>query len=321
MFPVWRDRLLIVNPLFIDDKGMLMTVTTNTPVGFIGLGIMGGAMAKNLLKAGFKVTVHNRSRRAVDELVAAGAADGGSPAGVARATDIVLVCVPDTLDVQKVIFGEDGVIHGVKRGAVVIDCSTISATSTVEFAKYLSDQGVHMLDSPVSGGPKGAVDGTLSCMIGGDPVVFERCMPVFKAIGKTFTHIGASGAGQLCKSCNQLVNVATMMAISEAFALAKKMAIDPYKVRDALLGGTAKSFVLENHGKRLLDGTFAPGFRSALMLKDMKLAVGAGTACGSYMPVTALGAQMLTALCATGRADLDNAAMGLVFEELSGIKR
>ena len=298
-----------------------MTVTTNTPVGFIGLGIMGGAMAKNLLKAGFKVTVHNRSRGKVDELVAAGATDGGSPAGVASAAEVVLICVPDTLDVQKVIFGQDGVIHGIKRGSVVIDCSTISATSTVEFANYLVDQGVSMLDSPVSGGPKGAIDGTLSCMIGGDAAVFERCMPVFNAIGKTFTYIGASGAGQLCKSCNQLVNVATMMAISEAFALAKKMDIDPYKVRDALLGGTARSFVLENHGKRLLDGTFAPGFRSSLMLKDMKLAAGAGTACGSYMPVTTLGAQMLGALCATGRADMDNAALGLLFEELSGIKR
>ena len=298
-----------------------MTVTTNTPVGFIGLGIMGGAMAKNLLKAGFKVTVHNRSRGKVDELVAAGASDGGSPAGVASAAEVVLICVPDTLDVQKVIFGQDGVIHGIKRGSVVIDCSTISATSTVEFANYLVDQGVSMLDSPVSGGPKGAIDGTLSCMIGGDAAIVERCMPVFKAIGKTFTHIGAAGAGQLCKSCNQLVNTATMMGVAEAFALAKKMNIDPYKVRDALLGGTAKSFVLENHGKRLLDGTLAPGFRSNLMLKDIKLALGAGVACGSYMPVTALGAQMLAALCSTGRADLDNASMGLLFEDLSGIKR
>ena len=298
-----------------------MTITTKTPVGFIGLGIMGAAMAKNLLKAGFKVTVHNRSRGKVDELVAAGATDGGSPAGVARAAEVVLLCVPDTPDVEKVLFGEDGVIHGIKRDAVVIDCSTISATATVDFARRVQERGAHMIDSPISGGPKGAVDGTLSCMIGGDQAAFERCMPVFKAIGKTFTYIGASGAGQLCKSCNQLVNVATMMAISEAFALAKKMNIDPYKVRDALLGGTAKSFVLENHGKRLLDGTFAPGFRSSLMLKDMKLAVGAGAACGSYMPVTALGEQMLGALCATGRAELDNAALGLLFEELSGIKR
>jgi 2-hydroxy-3-oxopropionate reductase len=298
-----------------------MTVTTNTPVGFIGLGIMGAAMAKNLLKAGFKVSVHNRSRGKVDQLVAAGATDGGSPAGVARASEVVLLCVPDTPDVEKVLFGDDGVINGLRRDTVVIDCSTISATATVDFAKRVSDTGAHMIDSPISGGPKGAIDGTLSCMIGGDAEIVERCMPVFKAIGKTFTHIGAAGAGQLCKSCNQLVNTATMMGVAEAFALAKKMNIDPYKVRDALLGGTAKSFVLENHGKRLLDGTLAPGFRSNLMLKDIKLALGAGVACGSYMPVTALGAQMLAALCATGRAELDNASMGLLFEDLSGIKR
>ena len=298
-----------------------MTVTTNTPIGFIGLGIMGGAMAKNLLKAGFRVAVHNRSRGKVDDLIKAGAQDGGSPAGVARASEVVLLCVPDTPDVEKVLFGDDGVIHGIARDAVVIDCSTISATATADFAARLREKGAHMLDSPISGGPKGAIDGTLSCMIGGDAAIVERCMPVLKAVGRTFTHIGASGAGQLCKSCNQLVNTATMMGVAEAFALAKKMNIDPYKVRDALLGGTAKSFVLENHGKRLLDGTLAPGFRSNLMLKDIKLALGAGVACGSYMPVTALGAQMLAALCATGRAELDNAAMGLLFEDLSGVKR
>jgi 2-hydroxy-3-oxopropionate reductase len=298
-----------------------MTVTTDTPVGFIGLGIMGHAMAKNLLKAGFKVTVHNRSRGRVDELVAAGAHDGGSPAGVARVAEVVLLCVPDTPDVEKVLFDDDGVMYGIRHNSVVIDCSTISATATVDFARRVTEKGAHFIDSPISGGPKGAIDGTLSCMIGGDAAVVERCMPVLRAIGKTFTHIGASGAGQLCKSCNQLVNTATMMGVAEAFALAKKMHIDPYKVRDALLGGTAKSFVLENHGKRLLDGTLAPGFRSSLMLKDIKLALGAGVACGSYMPVTALGAQMLAALCATGRAELDNAAMGLLFEDLSGIKR
>jgi 2-hydroxy-3-oxopropionate reductase len=298
-----------------------MTVTTQTPLGFIGLGIMGTAMAKNLLRAGFKVTVHNRSRGKVDELKVAGAQDGGSPSGVARAAEVIMLCVPDTPDVEKVLFADDGVMHGIKPDAVVIDCSTISATATVEMAQRVRAKGAHMIDSPISGGPKGAVDGTLSCMIGGDAAIVERCMPVFRAIGKTFTHIGDSGAGQLCKSCNQLVNTATMMGVAEAFALAKKMNIDPYKVRDALMGGTAKSFVLENHGKRLLDGTLAPGFRSNLMLKDIKLALSAGISCGSYMPVTALGAQMLAALCSTGRAELDNASIGLLFEELSGIKR
>ena len=296
-------------------------IAKGAPVGFIGLGTMGAAMARNLMKAGFRVTVHNRSRGKVEELVREGAADGGSPAGVAKASEVVMLCVPDTPDVERVLFGNDGVIRELKRDAVVIDCSTISATATVEFARKIEAQGAHLLDSPVSGGPKGAQDGTLSCMIGGDAGVVERCRPVFQAIGKTFTHVGASGAGQACKACNQLLIVGTLMAMSEALALAKKMGIDPYKVREALLGGSAQSFVLQNHGKRLLDGALEPGFRANLMLKDIKLAQGAGRDAGAFMPVTALGLQMFNALCATGREGLDLSALGLLFEELSGIKR
>ena len=296
-------------------------IAKGAPVGFIGLGTMGAAMARNLVKAGFRVTVHNRSRGKVEELVREGAADGGSPAGVAKASQVVMLCVPDTVDVERVLFGKDGVIFELQRDAVVIDCSTISAAATVEFARKIEAQGAHLLDSPVSGGPKGAQDGTLTCMIGGDSAVVERCMPVFRAIGKTFTHVGASGAGQACKSCNQMLIVGTLMAMSEALALAKKMGIDPYKVREALLGGAAQSFVLQNHGKRLLDGTLEPGFRANLMLKDIKLAQGAGRDAGAFMPVTALGLQMFSALCATGREGLDLAALGLLFEELSGIKR
>ena len=296
-------------------------IAKGAPVGFIGLGTMGAAMARNLVKAGFRVTVHNRSRGKVEELVREGAADGGSPAGVAKASQVVMLCVPDTVDVERVLFGKDGVICELQRDAVVIDCSTISAAATVEFARKIEAQGAHLLDSPVSGGPKGAQDGTLTCMIGGDSAVVERCMPVFRAIGKTFTHVGASGAGQACKSCNQMLIVGTLMAMSEALALAKKMGIDPYQVREALLGGAAQSFVLQNHGKRLLDGTLEPGFRANLMLKDIKLAQGAGRDAGAFMPVTALGLQMFSALCATGREGLDLAALGLLFEELSGIKR
>lgn len=300
---------------------MTAAIAKGAPVGFVGLGVMGAAMASNLIKAGFRVTVHNRSRGKVEQLVRDGAHDGGSPAGVARAADVVLLCVPDTPDVERVLFGDEGLIHGLKRDAVVIDCSTVSATATVEFAARLRERGVHMLDSPVSGGPKGAQDGTLSCMIGGEAAIVERCMPVFQAIGKTFTHVGASGAGQACKSCNQMAIVGTLMAISEAFALAQKMGIDPYKVREALLGGSAQSFVLQNQGKRLLDGTLAPGFRAELMLKDIKLALSAGRDTGTFMPVTALGAQMFAALCNSERGGLDNAALGLLFQELSGIHK
>ena len=300
---------------------MAPAIAKGASIGFIGLGVMGAAMARNLVKAGFRLTVHNRSRGKVEELMRAGAQDGGSPAGVARAAEVVLLCLPDTPDGERVLFGEDGVFHGLKRDAVVIDCSTISATATVEFAKRLTERHAHLLDSPVSGGPKGAQDGALSCMIGGEAAVVERCMPVFQAIGKTFTHVGGNGAGQACKSCNQLVVVGTMMAVAEAFALARKMGIDPCKVRDALLGGSAQSFVLQNHGKRLLDGALQPGFRSQLMLKDIKLALSAGRDTGTFMPVTALGAQLFAALCNSGRDGLDNAALGLLFEELSGIKR
>lgn len=300
---------------------MTAAIAKGAQVGFVGLGVMGAAMARNLIKAGFSVTVHNRSRGKVEALVRDGARDGGSPDAVARAAEVVVLCLPDTPDVERVLFGEDGLARGLKKDAVVIDCSTISATATVDFAARLGELGVHMLDSPVSGGPKGAQDGALSCMIGGEEEIVTRCMPVFQAMGKTFTHVGASGAGQACKSCNQMAIVGTLMAISEAFALAKKMGIDPHKVREALLGGSAQSFVLQNQGKRLLDGTLAPGFRAELMLKDIKLALSAGRDTGTFMPVTALGTQMFAALCNTERGGLDNAALGLLFEEWSGIKR
>lgn len=287
-------------------------------VGFIGLGVMGKAMARNLLGAGFPLTVHNRSKAKVDELVAEGARDGGSPAGVARAAEVVFLCLPDTPDVERILFGDDGVADGIREGGVVVDCSTISATETQGFAARLAERGVAMVDSPVSGGPAGAVNGTLSCMLGGDTEVIARVQPMLDAIGGKFVHVGPCGAGQLVKSCNQLVIAATMMGVSEAVALCRRLEVDPNAMREALLGGSANSFVLQNHGKRLIDGTLDPGFRAELMLKDMKLAVSAGRDAGAFMPASALAAQLLTALCRTGRNGLDSAALGLLFQELSG---
>jgi 2-hydroxy-3-oxopropionate reductase len=223
--------------------------------------------------------------------------------------------------VEAVLFGEKGVASAVKAGSVVIDFSTISSRATVGFAERLKQAGVAMLDSPVSGGPGGAVNATLSCMIGGEAETLARCMPVFKAVGKTFTHIGASGAGQLCKSCNQMVMASTAMAACEALTLAKKAGIDPYKVREALLGGSAQSFVMQNHAKRFLDGTLAPGFRSTLLLKDLRLATAATKDTGSFAPAAALTQQLFTALCNSGRDGMDSAALGLLYEELSGVKR
>jgi 2-hydroxy-3-oxopropionate reductase len=296
-------------------------ISTATPVGFIGLGVMGKSMARNLIKAGFQVVLHNRSRAAVDELVGIGGTAAASPADLAARAEIICLCVPDTPDVEAVLFGAKGVASAVKAGSVVIDFSTISSQATVGFAARLKQAGVAMLDSPVSGGPAGARDAALSCMIGGEAETLARCMPLFKAVGKTFTHIGASGAGQLCKSCNQLVMASTAMAVCEALTLAKKAGIDPYKVREALLGGSAQSFVMQNHAKRFLDGQLAPGFRAALLLKDLRLATAATTETGSFAPVAALAEQLFTALCNTGRDGMDSAAIGLLFEELSGIKR
>lgn len=289
-----------------------------TEVGFIGLGVMGMSMARNLLAAGFPLTVHNRSRGKVDELVAAGARDGGSPAGVAGAAEVVFLCLPDTPDVDLILFGEDGVAEGIRAGSVLVDCSTISATETQAFAARLAEQGVAMIDSPVSGGPAGAAKGTLSCMLGGDADVIARVQPMLDAIGEKFVHVGPCGAGQLVKSCNQLVISSTLMGVSEAVALCRKLDVDPNAMRDALLGGSANSFVLQNHAKRLIDGTLDPGFRAELMLKDIKLAVNTGRDAGAFMPATALAAQLLTALCQTGRNGLDSAALGLLIQDLSG---
>lgn len=296
-------------------------ISSTTPIGFIGLGVMGKSMARNLIKAGFQVALHNRSRAAVDELAGIGGMAAASPADLAAGAEIICLCVPDTPDVEAVLFGENGVASAVKAGSVVIDFSTISSQATVGFAERLKQAGVAMLDSPVSGGPAGARDAALSCMIGGEAETLARCMPVFKAVGKSFTHVGASGAGQLCKSCNQLVIAGTVMAACEALTLAKKAGVDPYKVREALLGGSAQSFVMQNHAKRFLDGQLAPGFRSALLLKDLRLATAAATDADSFAPVAALADQLFTALCNTGRDGMDSAALGLLYEEMSGIKR
>ena len=293
-------------------------ISKDTLVGFVGLGVMGKSMARNLLKAGLPTTVFNRSSKAARELAAEGAQVAASPGALAAAVDVIGLCLPDTPDVEAVLFGPDGLASGLRPGAVVIDFSTISAPATVDFAVRLKARGVDMLDSPVSGGPKGAADGTLSCMIGGDEQVLVRCMPVFEAVGKSFTHVGPSGAGQLCKSCNQLVVCGTLMAVLEALTLARKSGIDPHKVRDALLGGSAQSFVLQNHAKRFLDGQVAPGFRTSLMLKDLRLAHSAARDAGSFAPVASLAEQLLAAMVNTGRADLDSSAMGQLFGDLSG---
>ncbi|WP_458093483.1 NAD(P)-dependent oxidoreductase [Roseomonas sp. WA12] len=297
------------------------TISPPAHVAFLGLGVMGAAMAANIVKAGFSLAVHNRSRGKAEALEAAGASWAATPAEAARGAACVGLCLPDTPDVEAVLFGPDGVAEGVAPGTVVIDFSTIAAAPTAGFAqRLLEERGAHLLDSPVSGGPAGAQAGTLTCMIGGNPEAFEAARPFLDAMGKTLTHLGPPGAGQICKSANQLMVAATMQAVAEALALGRKAGLDPAAMRQALLGGSARSFVMENHAKRIIEGTLQPGFRAELMRKDTRLSLAAMRDHGVFAPATAMAAQMMEALVNSGRGGMDSAALGLLVAELSGLE-
>lgn len=289
-------------------------------IGFIGLGVMGKPMAKNLIKAGFSLVVHNRSRAAVDEVVAAGAKAGTSPADVARQATIVITMVPDTPDVELVLSGKDGVLSALQRGAIVIDMSSISPTVTQRLAQQVAEKNGSMLDAPVSGGEIGAINAQLSIMVGGDEAAFIRALPVLHAMGnkERIVLIGPSGAGQVCKICNQIAIGGALAGVSEAFALAKKSGVDAGRVRQALLGGFAASRVLEVHGERMLNDNYKPGFRTKLYQKDLRLANEAAMANGVAMPGTAIVMQLINALVASGGGDLDYAALGTVLFKLAG---
>lgn len=286
-----------------------------TRVGFVGLGVMGRPMAGHLLRAGYAVTVHNRSRRPVEDLVGQGAADGGSPAGVARRSDVMVTMLPDAATVERVLFGPDGFHTGVRPGSVVIDMSTISPGSTREFARRLGGLGAQMLDAPVSGGQEGARAATLSIMVGGDQPVFEACRPVLEAMGKSVVHIGASGAGQLAKACNQIIVGLTIQAVAEAITLARASGVDPATVRQALMGGYAQSRVLEVHGQRMVERNFQPGGRASLHYKDLGIALAAGQEAGIPLVGTALVHELFAALRATGRGDLDHSALACLLDD------
>jgi 2-hydroxy-3-oxopropionate reductase len=299
----------------------LDTISPPAHVAFVGLGVMGAAMAANIVKAGFALAVHNRSRGKAEALEASGARWAASPAEAARRAACIGLCLPDTPDVEAVLFGPGGVAEGVEAGSVVIDFSTIAAAPAAGFARrLLEERGAHLLDSPVSGGPGGARDGTLTCMIGGDAIAFEAARPFLQAVGKTLTHLGPPGAGQVCKSANQLLVAATMQAVSEALALGRKAGLDPVAMRQALLGGSARSFVMENHAKRMIEGTLQPGFRAELMRKDTRLSLAAMRDHGVFAPATAMAAQMMEALVNSGRGGMDSASLGLLVAELSGLE-
>jgi 2-hydroxy-3-oxopropionate reductase len=291
-------------------------------IGFIGLGVMGKPMALNLLKAGFPLVVNSRSHEPVEALAKSGATTASSPAEVARRAEIVITMLPDSPDVIHVLTGPKGVFKAVRPGTVVVDMSTISPTVARDLAVQASELGATLLDAPVSGGEIGAINGTLSIMVGGDAAALERVRPVLNRMGspERIVHIGESGAGQICKACNQIAIGGTLAVVGEVFALARKAGVDPAKVREALLGGFAASRVLEVHGERILKGNYKPGFRASLYHKDMGIALGTARAYDVPMPVSAVVQQLVNAMVAAGRGEDDYSALATVLFHLAGLR-
>jgi 3-hydroxyisobutyrate dehydrogenase len=270
-------------------------------VGFVGTGIMGAPMARNLLRAGFAVTVWNRTRPKANALVADGASVAETPAAVARASGATFSCVSDSPDVEAVALGPDGIIEGATAGSIYIDCSTISPEVTRRAAAAMTARGVAMLDAPVSGGDVGAKAGTLAMMVGGDAEAFERCLPVLQAVGKTIVHVGPSGAGQVVKLCNQVAGGLNLLAMAEAILLARRAGVDPSKMLEVVSAGAAGSWMLSNLGPRAVAGDFAPGFMVDLMQKDLRLVMETAEATATPLTGAALVNQLFRVLQAEGR--------------------
>ncbi|HJT57120.1 MAG TPA: 2-hydroxy-3-oxopropionate reductase [Ktedonobacteraceae bacterium] len=286
-------------------------------IGFIGLGIMGRPMARNLLKAGFSLVVQNRHQEVTDEFVAAGASAGNRPRDIASACDVIITMLPGTAEVEEVLFGIGGVIEGAHDGLIVIDMSTISPVATQTFATRLAERKIAMLDAPVSGGDKGAIAGTLSIMVGGDEGTFQRCLPIFQAMGKTIVHVGESGAGQTVKACNQIVVALIIEAVSEALVLGSKAGVDAAKILQVLGGGLAANRVMELRGASMLAHDFTPGGRLRFHHKDLGFVLETARKYGVSLPVTALVDQMFASLETRGRGDLDHTVLLTYLEELA----
>ncbi|HLG54480.1 MAG TPA: NAD(P)-binding domain-containing protein [Vicinamibacterales bacterium] len=291
-------------------------------IGFIGLGLMGRPMAKNLLKAGYPLVVNSRSQEPVDDLVSSGAARAITPADVARQATRIITMVPDSPDVELVLDGPSGVFTALQPGTIVIDMSSIAPGVARRLAARAQSLGATMLDAPVSGGDIGAINGTLSIMVGGDAAAFTTVKPILDVMGnpEKVLHIGEAGAGQLCKLCNQMVIGGTLAVVAEALALARKAGVDAGKVRDALLGGFAQSRVLEVHGERALKGTFKPGFKTHLFAKDMRNVMATLADHETAGPVTAVVQQLLHATMAAGRGEDDNSIMAKTVFDMAGLK-
>jgi 2-hydroxy-3-oxopropionate reductase len=288
-------------------------------IGYIGLGLMGKSIARNILKAGFTVVVHNRSQAAVDELVAEGAIRADSPKEVASQVDVVFTNLPDSPDVEKVVLGENGIIEGAHDGLIYIDNSTIKPATARMIAEKLSAKKMFALDAPVSGGDIGAKNGTLTIMVGGDASALEKVMPVFQSMGKTVTHVGEAGAGQVAKAANQIMVAAQMVAMGELLVFAKKAGVDPRKVVEAIKGGAAQCWTLDVKPQRLFDGNRNPGFKAHMQLKDLKIVL--DTAKEYDVPVsgTVTNTELFQQLIDSGMGELDNSAVVGVIEKLAGV--
>ena len=289
----------------------------NHLIGFIGLGVMGKPMARNLLKAGYSLVVHNRSRAAIDELSKEGAQVAANAKEVARRSEIMITMLPDSPEVELVYIGDEGIFAGVEPGRLLIDMSSISPIICRRLAAEAEQRGCDMIDAPVSGGEAGAIGATLSIMIGGKASAVERAMPIFQTLGKNIVHVGGAGAGQVTKAANQMVVGTTIAIVAEALVLAAKAGVDPVKVRQALLGGFAQSKILEAHGQKMLDRNFKPGFRIRLHEKDMKIALAAGSEYGVPLMVSGVVGQMMTAMKGMGNGDLDHSALVKLIEEMA----
>lgn len=298
-----------------------MTNNNNLPrIGFIGLGIMGRPMAKNLIAAGYALTVYNRSRPGVLELAAAGAMDGASPADVARRSDIIITIVTDTPDVVEVVLGEGGILEGAREGQILIDMSTISPTTTREIAAKCRAKGVAMIDAPVSGGELGAIRGSLAIMAGGPEHAFKQCLPIFDVLGSKAVLVGDHGAGQFTKAANQVILAGTYTAIAEALVLVSKAGLDPAKVVEAIKGGAAASWALEHRAPMMIERNFKPGFYAKLHWKDLKIVSNAAREMNLPLPLAALVTELYTAAIAGGHGDEDHCAIVKVIEKLAGIE-
>ncbi len=292
-----------------------MTALSGQTIGFIGLGLMGRPMARNLREAGAELVIHNRSRGPVDELAAEGMAPASCPREVAERTPVVILMLLDTPAVEAVLSGGDGVIAGLRPGALVIDMGTTAVTATRRFAALVADAGGAYVDAPVSGGQVGAEAGTLSIMAGGGEAAFARAEPIFRVLGGRVTHVGAVGAGQVAKTANQVIVALTIGAVAEALTLAKRAGVDPGRVREALDGGFASSRILELHGKRMVEGDFTPGGRAKTQLKDVVQAMELAGELGLDLPATALSRDLYARMVEAGWGDLDHAGLIKVIEE------